>query len=127
MELYINHRIILLVWITLMILMLKTSPRQKMDQNECRVPSELKIDKAKQNTNTGVFGRVDELRAYKKKYGHLNIIRKDDRSLYNFCYNIRQSRRAIISAKGNNTNYALNGQIAALDAIGFSWEVMDLT
>jgi hypothetical protein len=84
-----------------------------MDQNDCRVPFEPKIVKAKQNTNTGVFGRVDELRAFKKKYGHLNIIsRKDDRSLYN---------------SSHNTNYALNGQIAALDAIGFSWEVMDLT
>ena len=26
---------------------IRRRPRQKMDQNECRVPSELKIDKAK--------------------------------------------------------------------------------
>ena len=69
---------------------IRRRPRQKMDQ--CRVPSEPNIVKAKQNTNTGVFGRVDELRAFKKKHGHLSISRKDDRSLYNFCYNIRQSR-----------------------------------
>ena len=61
------------------------------------------------------FTRVDELRAYKEKHGHLNVRRKDDEGLYDFCNTLRQARLG----KGN---YRLDdGQIAALDAIGFDY------
>jgi len=61
------------------------------------------------------FTRVDELRAYKEEHGHLNVHRKDDEGLYDFCNTLRQARLG----KGN---YRLDdGQIAALDAIGFDY------
>jgi hypothetical protein len=39
------------------------------------------------------FARVDELRAYKAKHGHLNVRCEEDqyKSLYNFCRNLRRS------------------------------------
>jgi hypothetical protein len=43
--------------------------------------------------------------------------RKEDERLYNFCYNVRQSRQG----KGS---YRLDDDcIATLDAIGFKWEM----
>jgi hypothetical protein len=43
---------------------------------------------------------------------------KEDPSLYYFCINVRQAR------KGKKGCFRLDdGQIAALDAIGFKWEV----
>ena len=39
------------------------------------------------------FARVEELRAYKEKHGHLNVRSKDDSSLYNYCNNLRQAQK----------------------------------
>jgi len=69
------------------------------------------------------FDRVDELRAYKEKHGHLNMSPKNDQSLYNFCNNLRRTRRAILTGEGK-IHYSLDdSRIAALDAIGFDWEL----
>jgi hypothetical protein len=68
------------------------------------------------------FDRVDELKAYKEKHGHLHVHHKEDQSLYHFCGQTRFARRALISRKGTArklTEY----QIAALDAIGFDWNL----
>jgi hypothetical protein len=78
-----------------------------------------KVDKAKKKD---FFIRVDELKAYKEKHGHLKVREKDDSSLYNFCYNMRQARRDMISGKGTRRKLT-EDRIAALDAIGFDWEV----
>jgi hypothetical protein len=68
------------------------------------------------------FSRVDRLRTYKEKHGHLNVSFKEDRSLYDFSRNLRLSRRAIIAGKGK-IHYTLGeDRVAALDAIGFEWE-----
>jgi hypothetical protein len=67
------------------------------------------------------FARVDELRAFKEKYGHLNVTKVEDQILYGFCSNIRSARRAIISRNGT-MNKLTEDRIAALDAIGFEWE-----
>jgi hypothetical protein len=68
------------------------------------------------------FARVDKLRAYKEKHGHLNVSHKEDHSLYDFCKNLRESIRAITAGKGK-IHYRLDdGRIAALDAIGFNWD-----
>jgi len=72
------------------------------------------------NWNPGVI-RVDELKAYKEKHGHLKVREKDDSSLYNYCKNLRSTRRAIISGKGTRRKLT-EDRIAALDAIGFNWE-----
>jgi hypothetical protein len=47
------------------------------------------------------LSRVDELKAYKMEHGHLNMRPKEDMSLYNFCYNLRYSQRAIIAGEGS--------------------------
>ena len=62
------------------------------------------------------------MRAYKEKHGHVNMRRKEDRSLYDFCYTMRQARRAIILGKGITRRKLTDNRIAALDAIGFEWE-----
>ena len=36
--------------------------------------------------------RMDELRAYKKRNGHVNVKYSDDKSLYRFCIGIRNAR-----------------------------------
>ena len=63
------------------------------------------------------FDRVDELKAFKEKHGRINVRKKDDASLYDFCNNLRQAR------KGRGTYRLDETRIAALDAIGFDWEV----
>ena len=68
------------------------------------------------------FDRVDKLRAYKEKHGHLNVWEKEDQSFYVFCSNVRQARRAIISGK-RTSNKLTEDRIAALDAIGFDWKL----
>jgi hypothetical protein len=43
--------------------------------------------------NTKFFSRVEELKAYKKEHGHLNVHLKEDRRLYDFCNNVMYSRK----------------------------------
>ena len=63
------------------------------------------------------------MKAYKEKHGHLNVLKKEDQSLYDFCDNLRRTRRAILTGKGK-IHYSLDDSwIAALDAIGFDWEL----
>ena len=63
---------------------------------------------------------MEELRAYKEKHGHLNVSQKEDRSLYNFCSTLRKAR------KGKCSHTLDEGRIAALDAIGFNWDPLEL-
>jgi hypothetical protein len=67
------------------------------------------------------FARVDELRAYKAKHGHLNVRCEEDQSLYDLCKNLRESRRAIITGKGKGTYRLDETRIVALDTIDFNW------
>jgi hypothetical protein len=45
------------------------------------------------------FLRVEELRAYKEKQGHLNVRCEEDSSLSDFCDNVRRSQTVIITGK----------------------------
>ena len=93
---------------------------QQMDnlqENERIKPSKPKVDKKRDFCD-----RVDELKAYKDEHGHLNVRQKENQSLYNFCKNLRGTRRAIILGKGTLRKLT-DVRIAALDAIGFDWEV----
>ena len=56
-------------------------------------PSNPKVNKTKQKPNTQFFDRVEELKAYKEKHGHLIVRQKEDKTLYNFCVNMRQARK----------------------------------
>jgi len=78
---------------------------------------------ASSSVNKDFFSRVAELKAYKKKHGHLNVRENDSPSLSRFCHNLRGTRRAIITGKGK-IHYSLSDcRIAALDAIGFDWKL----
>ena len=92
----------------------------KIKEDECHEPSN--VDKDKHRQYKSFFARVDELKAYKDEHGHLNVRQKENQSPYNFCYNMRQARRAIILGKGTRRKLTYD-RISALDAIGFDWEV----
>ena len=61
--------------------------------------------------------RVEALREYKKKNGHLNVSLADNKSLKDWCSNIRNARNKPAEGKLKLTA----NRIAALDAIGFDW------
>jgi hypothetical protein len=91
------------------------------DIDKFRKPSEPKVNNMRTNRDDKFFARVDELKAYKDKHGHLNVRKKEDKSLYDFCYNVRRARRDTILGKGTDRKLTKD-RIAALDAIGFDWE-----
>ena len=74
-------------------------------------------DQQDKKNYTRFNGRFEDLKAYKEKYGHVNVSRKTDKSLYNWCSNIRSARRNPETCKRKLTQK----RIAALDAIGFDW------
>ena len=63
--------------------------------------------------------RIEELRVYKEKHGHINVKQKEDSSLYFFCNGIRRTRREKRVTRWNDTH------IAKLDALGFNWAVTE--
>ena len=74
--------------------------------------------KKKRNSRVSFNDRLEDLKAYKEKNGHLNVKEKDDdKSIYRWCRNIRSARRK----PGKGTMKLTQERIAALDAIGFDW------
>ena len=72
---------------------------------------------AKQSKRASVVSfeqRVEDLRDFKLKHGHLNLNKNEDPSLYGFCINVRNARN---TGKPGLTEE----RIASLDAIGFEW------
>ena len=61
--------------------------------------------------------RVDELRAYKEKYGHIYVKKSDDKSLYNFVRNMRQA----LKNPGKSKRALTDDCIERLGALGFEW------
>ena len=61
--------------------------------------------------------RMDDLREYKEKHGHINVKKSDDKSLYKFCINIRYVR----SHPEKSDRAFTDDRIASLDALGFDW------
>ena len=76
----------------------------------------------KQNrTNKTFEQRIEDLRAYKEKHGHVKIRQREDKSLYNFCKHARQAR-----SNPEKSNMVLNDdRIASLDALGFDWSAIE--
>ena len=72
---------------------------------------------AKERKRVSFLQRLEDLKAYKLKHGHLNVKRDDDPSLYNFCTNIRDARN---NPSGNKMKVT-EERIASLDALGFDW------
>ena len=61
--------------------------------------------------------RVDALRAYREKYGNVNVIRNVDPSLHSFCDNVRFGR----SHPGKGMNIS-EERIRLLNEVGFDWK-----
>ena len=61
--------------------------------------------------------RIDDLRAYKEKHGHLRVKQSDNKSLCNFYNHMRHARN-----NPEKSDMTLSDkQIASLDALGFDW------
>jgi len=61
--------------------------------------------------------RIEELKAFKEKHGHVRVTVKHDKSLVLFCTNMRGARR------GTKTGMVITeDRIKALDELGFAWE-----
>jgi len=65
--------------------------------------------------------RVEDLRAYKEEHGHTNVKEREDKSLHNFCYNIRYARKHP-DARGIKLNA---DRIQCVDALGFDWSIKE--
>jgi hypothetical protein len=74
--------------------------------------------------------RIEELRAFKAKFGHCNVTKstsasnKPYLSLGRWCSHVRRSRRLI--EEGNQKQYPMklsNAEIEHLDAVGFQWKL----
>jgi len=62
--------------------------------------------------------RIEELKAFKAKHGHVRVTVKQDKSLGGFCIRMKAARRG----KGDGT--VINeDRIKALDELGFEWEL----
>ena len=61
--------------------------------------------------------RVEDLREYKEKHGHIKVKKSDDFSLYHFCVNMRHARNNPETSKMVLTD----DRIANLNALGFEW------
>ena len=68
------------------------------------------------NTRKTFEQRIEDLEAYKEKHGHVNVSQKEDKSLYDFCRNMRQARNNPVKSSKLNEE-----RIASLDALGFDW------
>ena len=70
--------------------------------------------------------RIDELRAFKVRFGHCNVTvsesasNKPDLSLGRWCHQVRYARRLIEEGKPVDRNLC-KAHIERLDALGFSW------
>ena len=63
--------------------------------------------------------RIEELRVYKEKNGHVNVKGNEDKSLYSFCSHVRRAR----NNPGKTNTLINNDRIASLDALGFDWSI----
>ena len=65
--------------------------------------------------------RIDDLKAYKEKHGHVNVKWNEDKSLYVFCNNMRKAR----NNPEKSSTLVNEERIASLDALGFDWKVRE--
>jgi hypothetical protein len=80
--------------------------------------------------NSTCDGRIEELRAFKAKFGHCNVSRstsawnKPYLSLGRWCSQVRHSRRLIEEGKQKQARVNLSkALIECLDALGFQWKL----
>ena len=66
--------------------------------------------------------RVEELTRYKKKNGHCDVKRLDDRSLYEWCQNVRSSYANYLEGDGKIEIQLTDERVQALQTLGFEME-----
>ena len=64
--------------------------------------------------------RIEDLRAYKEKHGHVNVKKSEDKSLYDFYNHMRRARKNPEKLSSMNLT---DDRIASLDALGFEWNL----
>ena len=62
--------------------------------------------------------RIDDLREYKQKHGHVNVKIHEDSSLSQFCAQVRHSLK---QPKNNGTIKLTEERISRLDSLDFEW------
>ena len=62
--------------------------------------------------------RVEELKAFKEKHGHVRVTGKHDKSLHRFCADVKSARRGTKPGK-----VITEDRIKALDELGFAWKM----
>jgi len=87
------------------------------DHHEIYDPSFSNVHAQRKRQRRKFCDRVEELRLYKMKHGHLRVSSKEDPSLFKFCTKIRCIRRH----PGKEMRKLSSEQIESLDAIGFDW------
>ncbi len=80
-------------------------------------PSFSSVQAQRKRQRRKLCDRVEELRLYKMKHGHLRVSSKEDPRLFKFCTKIRCTRRN----PGKEMRKLSGEQIESLDAIGFDW------
>ena len=68
-------------------------------------------------TLTAFAQRLNDLRTYKRKHGHVNVRKIEDQSLYDFCKSMRYARNNPEKRRMTLTN----DRISSLDDLGFNW------
>ena len=97
--------------------------RRTMTITEDRVKAldELGFDWGDTTKASSVEERIEELKAFKEKHGHVHVTVKHDKSLALFCTNMRAARR------GTNTGTVLTeDRIKSLDEMGFEWAPQEI-
>jgi len=89
-------------------------------EDRIKALDELGFDWAKK-TKSGKFKsfdeRIEELKVFKEKHGHVRFTMEQNKSLLLFCRNMRAARR------GTGKMTITEDRIKALDELGFEWEV----
>ena len=75
---------------------------------------------AKNNNKDAFQTRIEELRQYKSKHGHINVRWVENKLLANFCSSVRHARENPTGCKAKSTKLTTS-RIAALDELGFDW------
>ncbi|KAL7523472.1 hypothetical protein ACHAXR_000194 [Thalassiosira sp. AJA248-18] len=65
--------------------------------------------------------KIEALKAYKAKHGHINVKQSEDLRLGNFCAQVRHAHRN--QGKRGNGIKLTEKRIASLDALDFQWDV----
>jgi len=85
-------------------------------EDRIKALDELGFDWGGKTKNKSFEERIEELKVFKAKHGHVHVTLKHDKSLGRFCQNVRSARRG----KGGRMAITDN-RIKALDELGFDW------